>query len=78
MDLHQEYIQELWMNQPPVPQVQGVEPQTPIVRLNEQDPEELDLFGDQRRPAALEPMDIESQCLRTKDLHHLKLSLSLL
>eukprot|EP00435_Cladocopium_sp_Y103_P068674 s1190_g32.t1 len=75
LDTHQDYIQELWLHQPPVPEVQQVGGNTPVVRMNDDGPKGFDLCGDNDddQEDAPSPQDIESRCLRTKDLHHLKL-----
>ena len=82
MDTHQEYIQELWLQQPPIPQVQQEGSQTPVVRLDVGDQHGQNTFrlwDDERENqvshegSQASVMDIEKRCLRTKDLHHLKL-----
>jgi len=82
MDTHQEYIQELWLHQPPIPQVQQEGGQTPVVRLDGQDTQggnEFQLFADDREDrgsqdgSQMSVQELEKRCLRTKDLHHLKL-----
>ena len=45
MDTHQEYIQELWLNQAPVPDISCPGPQTPVVRLQDHDLNDDDPFG---------------------------------
>ena len=75
MDTHQEYIQELWLNQAPVPDISCPGPQTPVVRLQDHDLNDDDLFGapDPTEGSQSQADDLESRSLRTKDLHHLKL-----
>ena len=73
MYMRQEYIQELWMHQAPVPAVHEEEVKSPVVRMNQGDHDEgFELFGDARSSMS-DSNDVERQCLRTKDLHHLKL-----
>ena len=82
MDTHQEYLQELWYSQAPVPNVQ--EPGSPVFRMDEKDNEGF--FGWDEGPqwnpgqegqevqsSAGSSEDVEKRSLRTKDLHHLKL-----
>ena len=79
IDTHQEYIQELWMNQAPVPEVQRQGSQTPIVRLQDHDPGDDEVFGvpeyheGSQAGSQANTNDLEGNSLRTKDLHHLKL-----
>ena len=81
MDTHQEYLQELWYSQAPVPNVQ--EPGSPVFRMDEKDNEGF--FGWDEGPqwnpgqegqevqsSAGSSEDVEKRSLRTKDLHHLK------
>ena len=76
MDTHQEYIQELWLNQAPVPDISCPSPQTPVVRLRDHDLNDDDPFGapDPTEGSQSQADDLESRSLRTKDLHHLKLT----
>ena len=79
IDTHQEYIQELWMNQAPVPEVQRQGSQTPIVRLQDHDPGDDEVLGvpecheGSQAGSQANTNDLEGNSLRTKDLHHLKL-----
>ena len=82
MDTHQEYIQELWLHQPPIPHILQEGGQTPVVRLDGQDAQggnEFHLYADDREDRGSQDgsqgsvQDLEKRCLRTKDLHRLKL-----
>ena len=81
LDTHQDYIQELWMQQAPPPNVVVDGGNTPVIRMDTQDAHqqgfhvEEEAAGDdlEVRSQATSGGDAESRNLRLKDLHHLKL-----
>lgn len=85
LDHHQDYIQELWMQQAPVPPVVVEGGNTPIMRMDQQDAypharQDFHMADDQyeahntpRTSHGGQVDDVEGRCLRTKELHHLKL-----
>ena len=73
MDTHQEYLQELWMSQVPIPVV-NEEVGSPVFRLDRNDQEEEPIQEDEARSShSSVTHDIEKKSIRTKELHHLKI-----
>ena len=60
LDTHQEYIQDLWMQQAPAPQVLQEGSTTPVVRLDNQDPATRMPIGFHMQPVGEEDDDQEN------------------
>ena len=79
LDTHQDYIQELWMQQAPPPDVVIDGGNTPVIRMDHQDahPQGFQMHDEdddvEVHSQATSVGDVESRNLRLKDLHHLKL-----